>query len=136
LYNDLVEYCNNGKPNWATSVKQFLYTNGFSDVWLNPCSVDINNFPRVFKQRLTDQFIQTWHAALSDSNVLCTYRLFNSTFEYQLYLDKLPAKYRTVLPKFRLSSHQLRIETVRYGNNRTPQNERYCLTFVYAIVEI
>ena len=42
----------------------------------------------------TDQFIQTWRAALSDSNVLCTYRLFNSTFEYQLYLDKLPAKYR------------------------------------------
>jgi len=104
-----------------------LYTNGFSDVWLNPCSIDINNFPKVFKQRLTDQFIQTWRAALCDSNVLCTYRLFNSTFECQLYLDKLPAKNRTVLSKFRLSSHQLRIETGLYGNNRIPQNERYCL---------
>ena len=60
-------------------------------------------------------------------NVLCTYRLFNTTFEYQLYLDKLPAKYRTVLLKFRLSSHQLRIETGRYGNIRILQNERYCV---------
>jgi len=51
LYNDLVEYCNNEKPNWATSVKQLLYTNGFSDVWFNPCSVDINNVSKVFKQR-------------------------------------------------------------------------------------
>jgi len=83
LYNDLVEYCNNEKPNWATSVKQLLCTNGFTDVWLNPCSVDINNVPRVLNN-VNDQSIQTWRTALSDSNVLCTYRLFNATFEYQL----------------------------------------------------
>jgi len=63
LYNYLGEYSNNGKPISATSVKQLLNTNGFSAVWFNPCSVDINNFSRAFKQRLTDQFIQTWHAA-------------------------------------------------------------------------
>jgi len=36
-----------GKGLKALHVLQ-IYSNGFSDVWLNPCSVDFNNFPRVF----------------------------------------------------------------------------------------
>ena len=55
-----------------------------------------------------------------------TYKLFKSTFEYSLYLDKFASKLRIPLTKLRLSSHQLRIETGRYGNNRTEHNQRYC----------
>ena len=53
--------------------------------------------------------------------------MLKSDFEYSTYLDCVPFKYRICLTKLRLSSHTLRIESGRYGNNRVEHNHRYCL---------
>ena len=52
----------------------------------------------------------------------CTYK---HEFEYENYLDHISDnKLRISLTKFRLSSHNLEIETGRYDN--IPREERFC----------
>jgi hypothetical protein len=46
----LTRHDNVGKKNWATSVKNLLYTYGFGFVWLSQEIVDINLFICQFKQ--------------------------------------------------------------------------------------
>ena len=51
------------KINWAYLVKDLLSRMGFYDVWLNQ-GVGNLRFLSLFKQRLTDNFVQTWHERL------------------------------------------------------------------------
>ena len=44
--------------NWASNVKVLLSSLGFHEVWVNQGVGNKNVFLRVFKQRLTDCFIQ------------------------------------------------------------------------------
>ena len=55
------------------------------------------------------------------------FKEFKNVFEFSMYLDNVPKTYRIAFTKLRLSSHPLRIETGRYGNDRINQNQRYCL---------
>ena len=57
MYNSLVEACNNGVNNWAKNVKVLLDSYGFSFVWSNPFSVNLNTFRLCFKQRVLDNGI-------------------------------------------------------------------------------
>lgn len=50
------------KENWALLVKRLLDSLGFSDVWLAQGVGDLNIFLNVLKQRLTDNFLQTWNS--------------------------------------------------------------------------
>ena len=127
MYEIMLNDCQRGKVNWVSKVKSLLENNGFLYVWNNPDIINIKTFPLLFKQRLTDQFVQAWTATLSVSSSLCTYKLFKNSFKFEYYLDNIPLKLRIPLTKLRLSSHQLRIETGRYGNNRTERNQRHCM---------
>ena len=49
LYHSLVASCYNGKTNWAKGVKTLLDNYGFSYVWSNPFSVNLNTFHLHFK---------------------------------------------------------------------------------------
>ena len=53
-------------------------------------------------------------------------RYVKDRFEYENYLDIVPFYLRYVLLRLRVSSHSLRIQTGRYGNDRLPRNERIC----------
>ena len=45
-----------------------------------------------------------------------------------MYLDILPNKFRTVLPRLRISSHHLNIEVGRHGSNRVERHQRFMFT--------
>ena len=128
VYNVSLQDCEKGLLNWVTSIKTLLSQFGFNHVWLNPYSVDPNIFISAFKQRLIDNFIQTWKSDILTNRKLFLYNNFKCEFEYESYLDIVRDKpLRQLLTKLRLSSHTLRIETARYGRNRIDRAERLCL---------
>ena len=126
LYRMLLEKCNAGVKNWASNVKALLDVYGFSYIWNGQETMNLICFPTVFKNRVLDVFVQSWHSSVDVSNTLCTYSTFKSAFEYEHNLDVLPKSLRIALSRLRLSSHPLLIETGRYGNNRTERRLRLC----------
>ena len=78
----------------------------------------------VIKQRVKDQYIQSWTSSLSSSSKSIFYKTFKEDFTFEPYLDMLPTKFRVQLTKFRLSNHRLPIETGRWNN--TDRNRRFC----------
>ena len=116
-----------GKSNWASNVKNLLDNADFSDIWITPNNTHLKYFHIIFKQRLIDQFKQTWFNSVQTMPILYMFKEFKNVFEFSMYLDNVPKTYRIAFTKLRLSSHPLRIETGRYGNDRINQNQRYCL---------
>ena len=87
-------------------------------------------FLSVFKQRLTDNFIQGWNEEVSNSSRANTYKLL-ADFNFKLYLDFVTIKkFRYAFTRLRVASHRLEIEAGRWHKpNRTPVEERiffYC----------
>ncbi len=69
------------------------------------------------KQRIHDQFHQSWHNSLIESSKLKLYRRYKQTLELEPYIDSVHVlKYKRILSQFRSSSHTLAIETGRYDN--------------------
>lgn len=87
----------------------------------------MNSFLIIFKQRISDHFIQNWRQRLNESSRASFYKEF-SIFCYQPYLDVVNiTKYRIALTKLRLSSHRLHIESGRWHRPQpTPREERKC----------
>ena len=50
--------------NWSSLVKHILLSLGFYEVWLAQGVGNYNAFISIFKQRLTDTFIQNWHSRI------------------------------------------------------------------------
>lgn len=113
--------------NWASLVHHLLVTMGFGEVWLQQGVGNYNKFILVFKQRLTDNFIQNWHSRIEESSRAVFYRSFG-TFDFQSYLDKINVnKYIHAFCKLRMSSHRLAIESGRWVRpNRIPIDDRKC----------
>ena len=55
------------KINWASLVRHLLMSLGYYNVWLNQGVGNKNVFISLFKQRLTDTFIQNWQPRLNNS---------------------------------------------------------------------
>lgn len=113
--------------NWASLVCHLLETMGFQEVWLQQGVGNFNRFISLFKQRLTDNFIQNWHSRIKESTRAIFYRSFAS-FQFQPYLDKINVnKYLQAFCKLRMSSHRLEVESGRWVRpNRIPLDERKC----------
>ena len=127
VYTLSLNDCYNGCSNWTSRVKLLLYEFGFGDIWINPYSVIPVRFITAFKQRLVDNFVQKWKSDLDANSVLVAYKYIKNEFLYEEYLDIVQNKnLRRYLTKLRLSSHNLKIETGRYGRNRIERNQRYC----------
>ena len=126
LYSVLLNDCNRGKRNWATKIKELLCTNGYTYVWENPLIVNPNQFIVLFKQRLADCFKQEWSEHLNTNRVLSLYNNIKRDFGYENYLDKLTKCKRHIVTKIRISAHNLRVETGRYGGDRVERHERLC----------
>ena len=56
--------------------------------------------------------------------MLTLYHHLKDRFESENYLDIVP--FDLIYFLLRVSSHSLRIQTGRYGNDRLPRNERIC----------
>ena len=113
--------------NWASLVKHLLMSLGFYEVWLAQGVGDYKAFISVLKLRLSDNFIQNWHARLELSSRASFYTNV-ATFQLQPYLEKINiVKFQKAVSRLRVASHRLEIEAGRWLRpNRTPINERKC----------
>ena len=127
MLNDLESRQNT--TNWASLVKHLLLSLGFHEVWLAQGVGNYNAFMTIFKQRLTDTFIQNWHSRLHSSTRAVFYRSV-AVFQFQPYLEKINiSKFQKVFSRLRMSSHRLEIEAGRWARpNSIPLDERKCRT--------
>ena len=83
-----------------------------------------------FKQRIKDQFLQTWKTQISSGNKLAFYSITCIKFQHCLenYLNILKiSKFRNALSSLRVSCHSLEIEK---GRHRGEEREnRKCRVF-------
>jgi hypothetical protein len=128
VYRFLLEKCNLGVNNWAKRVKSLLDQFGFSDVWINSHNTNPKAFICLFKQRVIDCFQQKWQRDVENNNVLNTlYVHLKPSFGEEPYLKKVNSKYsRKFITKIRVSAHNLRIHSGRFGRDRVPREERKC----------
>ena len=70
-------------------------------------------FKKHINARLTDQYLQSWYAYIDNSSKASNYKLFKHTFAFETYITILEKKYWCSLIRFRLSNHNLPIETGR-----------------------
>ena len=108
-------------------IKHLLDNFGFSIAFTNTPTICLKSFPKLFKNRVIECFIQEWQCSLESSSSLSELRYFKPYFEYEQYLDILPPNLRFFLSRMRLSAHSLRIQTGRYTQNAIPRNERFCM---------
>jgi hypothetical protein len=81
-----------------------------------------------------DQYKQKWFADVGSAVKLDIYTLFKQVHQYKFYLSSvLHIKFRTALVKFRVSSHNLLIETGRYDT--VERNNRICTCCDRNVVE-
>ena len=88
VYNMMIEDLQSSpeKASRAKSVKSLLERLGFGHVWITQGVGGVNMFLSVFKQRLTDNFIQGWHEEVSNSSRANNYKLL-ADFNFKMYLD-------------------------------------------------
>ena len=86
-------------------------------------AIDFN----IIERRILDIYHQEWYSSINNSRRLETYAMFKHSFEFEKYLDCIQEKkYRIALSRFRISAHNLAIETGRYEN--IERNQRTCLS--------
>ena len=109
--------------NWASNVKSILNSLGLSYMWVQQNEMNIPL--EVIKQRIFDTYYQSWYAAINNSNRLMMYSIYKHEFSQETYLDFISNRnIRTAFSRFRLSSHDLAIESGRYDD--TPRSDRLC----------
>ena len=109
--------------------KNILHKYGFGYIWNDPSNVNSKEFILLFKQAVIDEFNQEWRLHLNNNNTMSLYKHINDkdAVDFKIYLDQIPNRtHRILLTKLRVSSHQLRIETGRYGRARLERFERVC----------
>ena len=96
-YEMLVVYCNAGRSNWATGIKNMLYSLGYGYVWEKQSVENPAIFIREFGMRLLDCDLQKWSQDLSNMPKLRTSELFKLILEPDPYLLLyIPRKIRSV----------------------------------------
>ena len=128
-YNSTLELHDHGQLNWCTSVKSILNEAQLQQAWENQ-SMDDKQFASL-KECLHRSYMDQCLENIHDLNVcpkLRTYKLFKEEFKFENYLLSTKNLNHTLsLFRFRISSHNLRIETGRYSRPKTPENERICI---------
>jgi hypothetical protein len=124
IYDDML-FCDHKSCNWRCQVQYLLLSRGFGDVWYNHYVYNESLFLECFKQRLTDNFIQSRNEFFDKSSKCILYKYLTNNVSIQFYLTKcIPGKNVNLLTKFRLSAHPLRVEQGRY--NGIARQERLC----------
>ena len=84
----------------------------------------------IVREKLQEGYRAYWKSELENdnkkngSNKMRTYRQFKVSFSKEEYLTTMPKKPRSVYTRYRISAHNLGIESGRY--TKTPVEERLC----------
>ena len=117
--NNRPRTCNN----WAYKVKKELYELGLGEFWDSQSIPNKALFINVLKQRLNDVFIQGCYTIFDSSNKCLAYKNLVDTFTLQYYLTKsINDKYKSLICKYRISSHILAVEKGRHFD--IPRHQR------------
>jgi hypothetical protein len=110
---------------WVNKIQEILGSVGRPDLWLNQAHINPGCYTsKLVKQILVDQFKQSWHEQLLQSNKGRSYLNFKEKHEFECYFKTLSRADHINLFKFRTANHSLPIETGRYDG--TLLNERLC----------
>lgn len=120
------------KTNWAYQIKHILETHGLLYLWLDQDYMDINY--DFIKQRILDNYKQTWFSNIHNSPRLSLYSRIKNDFCFERYLDVIKEKkYLFALCRLRVSAHSLLIETGRHMN--IPRENRICKNCTMNVIE-
>ena len=116
---------NNGdyKLPWLEHVHSTLNNLGLTFYWHRQL-VSVQVFKNMVKQRIRDQYLQTWNGEIYNNNLCYNYRMFKTKFCFERYLVILDGALRRNILKFRFSNHKLPIHSQRFLN--IPRDERVC----------
>jgi hypothetical protein len=129
-YNTL-KYLNlEGQTNWCTTVREILEETYSIHLWYRQ-SITEKQYHSL-RETLHKRFMNSTMEQINNSSVnpkLRTYKLFKSAFQLEPFLSSATNINHTIaLTKFRISSHNLAIETGRHTKpNKTPVEERFCI---------
>ena len=84
-YNMLVSMDNSGKETWATWIRTFLSSHGFSHVWLYQDMGDTGRFICSLKGKIIQLSVQNWQTNLHSSNRYDVYKSFKSVIMCESY---------------------------------------------------
>ena len=101
---------NKHRKNWVSEVRYLLNTLGLNYIWELQRELnmdDCNAYFCIVKQRIRDQFVQSFFTDISTNVRLHKYSCFKESFEYEKYFNP---KERNVLCRFCCSGHNLMIE--------------------------
>jgi hypothetical protein len=128
-YNSTLELHGLGQTNWCTYVENILNETHLQQAWNEQ---NINNMQLAsLIESLHKSFMEKCMTDINDSALnpkLRTFKLFKEEFKFENYLTSTRNLNHTLsLFRFRISSHNLRIETGRYTRPKTPDHERKCI---------
>jgi hypothetical protein len=117
------------KSQFLLSVHNTLNELGFSNFWQNQAVENVSyeysdTFKALIKNRLQDQFVQTWHSEINNNDFFYNYRMFKENFEFEKYLSILPSNLANAITKFRTLNHKLPVQKGRTVG--IPRQERIC----------
>ena len=114
-YKMLKRIDDSGRNTWAGNIKHMLFSLGFGYVWIAQDVGDPLMFLSSFKRRLIDCNIQKWNEGLNNTSKAETYKSFKTLLEPEKYLSlNLPFVMKSMLARFRTSTHDLMIEKGRH----------------------
>jgi hypothetical protein len=133
----VLELHNLGQKNWCTYVLDILTDVNFKNLW-DSQSITDREILNV-KEKLYADYSNQCMTSINDSDLfpkLRTYKTFKTDFQLEPYLSFPCNPHHTVaLVRFRISSHNLCIETGRYTRPKTPEENRLCIYCVGNKVE-
>ena len=128
-YNSMLELHKLGQQNWCTYIYNILNDMEYHQAW-DEQYIDNKQLGNI-KEKLYKCYMNECLENINDPSKfpkLRTYKLFKREFKLESYLTVTKnIHYSLAMLKFRISSHNLHIETGRYSRpTKTPVNERLC----------
>ena len=111
---------------WISSIKDLLESKGMLSLFINSYESTPPFIYKKLSQTLTDEFHQnSFENIRREDAKLRTYAGFKTEIGQERYLTEIKNPFiRTEMTKFRLSNHDLSIETGRHKN--LPKDQRFC----------
>ena len=126
-----------GHQCWTNKIVNILKKYNLSEYWYDEESItDCDLFIRAFKEKVYSSYIEEWKKRLYEFPILRSYVTFKHEFKSEKYLEIIKnRKLRKLYAKFRLSGHNLSIETGRHQYPVIPVEERICPCCTLNVIE-
>lgn len=109
---------------WICSIEKTLNDSGYSEYWLSQSVPSNLSLSRMVKDRLCDQFKQSWYNKVYDTPKCLNYRIYKRLHEFEKYLTQLPDDLRKALCNFRCLNNRLPVEKGRFWG--VDRDDRIC----------